>query len=123
MYKSSFDYYDDNGTIMKWLRVTGNVHHGSIGPRKMNKETKFRIKSGHTITGNEMPYYLYRRNADQRGWSNEHKVPAQKLGHNYPLAKLFRQGHYDMMQHELACTDAIDVEVVEVVEEFEVLDS
>jgi len=122
LYTSSFDYYDDNGTLMKWLRVTGNVDHGNMGRRKMNIRTTFRIKSGHTITGNAMPYYLYRRNADLRGWSNEHKIPAQKLGNNYPEPKLYRQGHYNIMQHELACTDAIDVEVVEAIEEFEELE-
>tara|TARA_R110000744_G_scaffold228_2_gene856 strand:- start:351 stop:1784 length:1434 start_codon:yes stop_codon:yes gene_type:complete len=122
LYKSSFDYYDDNGTLMKWLRVSGNVDHGSLGQRKMNIRTTFRIKSGHTITGNAMPYYMYRRNADQRGWSNEHLIPAQKLGNNYPESKLYRQGHYNVIQHEISCTDAIDVEFIEAFEEFEVFE-
>ena len=121
VYTWSFDSYQDNGTLMKWLRVTGNVDHGAIGQRKMNIRTTFRIKSGHSISGSAMPYYMYRRNADLRGWSNEHLIPAQRIGNAYPEAKLFRQGHYNMMQHELSCTDNIDIEVVQAMEEFEIL--
>lgn len=121
LYKSSFSYYDDNGTTMKWLRVTGNVDHGNILSRKMNIQTIFKIKSGHSITDAAMPYYMYRRNPDQRGWRTEQQIPAQRIGNNYPEARLFRQGHYNMMQHELSCTDAIDVEVSDVIEKFQVL--
>jgi len=121
IYESSFDYYDDDGTLMKWLRRTGFVDHGASLVRKRCDKITFRIKSGHTITGNAMPYYMYRRNNDYRGWSNEHQIPAQKLGFNYPLAKVYRQGIYNIMQHELSCTDAIDVEIVEAQEEYEVL--
>ncbi len=122
IYKVSFDYYDDAGTLMKWLRRSGFVDHGLTNVRKMNVKTTFRIKSGHTITDNAMPYYMYRRNNDYRGWSNEHLLPAQKLGNNYPLARAFRQGIYEIMQHEISCTDAIDVELISAFEEYEVLD-
>lgn len=119
LYTSSFDYYDDNGTLMKWLRLTGNVDHGNIGRKKMNVRTTFRVKSGHSVTD---PVFMYRRNADKRGWSNQHEIPAQNTGEEYPEPKLYRQGHYNMMQHELSCTDAIDIELVGVVEHYRMLD-
>lgn len=121
LYKCSFNYYDDNGTLMKWLRVTGNVHHGVPAIRKQNIFSSIIIKSGHTITGDAMPYYMYRRNYDKRGWSNQHLIPAQTLGNEFPINKLWRQGIYMMMQHELSCTDAIDIEIVEAVEKYKVL--
>ena len=121
LYKSSFNYYDDNGVLMKWLRVTGNVDHGLPSIRKRTVFSSIIIKSGHTITDNAMPYYMYRRNIDKRGWSNEHLIPAQKIGNNYPVNRLWRQGVYMFMQHELSCTDAIDVEIINSVEKYIVL--
>lgn len=119
LYKVSFDYYNDNGTLMKWLRLTGNVDHGNPMSRKMNVKTQFKIKSGHSITDSAMPYYMYRKNPDSRGWSNEHQLPVQKIGNTYPEVEVHRQGHYKMMQHELSCTDNIDVEVSDVIEMYQ----
>lgn len=121
LYKCSFNYYDDNGTLMKFLRVTGSIDHGTPSARKMNIKTVFKIKSGHSITDSAMPYYMYRKNPDLRGWTNEHLIPALQVGNSYPFKELFRQGHYKAMQHELSCTDAIDVEVSDVTEFYQVL--
>lgn len=121
LYESSFSQYGDNGVVMKWFRRTGFVEHGDSSGRKLNISTTFRLKTGHSIANSAMPYYVYRRNPDGRGWLNERMIPAQRIGNNYPLSTLQRQGIYSLVQHEIYCTDPIDVELVEAIEEYDEL--
>ena len=121
IYSTSFDYYDDAGTILKWTQQTGFIDHGSSSKKKMNIKITFRIKSGHKKTDNTDGFVMYRNNIDGNGWSDVVSIPIGKTGETMPLHSIYTQGHYYMMKHELSCSDTIDLELVDIFEEYEVL--
>jgi hypothetical protein len=116
LYKVSRSTYQDDGTIIRTTRVTGQISHGTH-QRKECKGLTIRAKRG-VGSGTRI---CVRWNDDGKGWGSEHWADMGTIGDGYMFCRFRRCGMYRVRQYEISHSDNTDFVLVGGEEEVEIL--
>jgi hypothetical protein len=121
IYKLSFDSYDDAGSVMRVIRRTGHIDHGTSN-KKRNRYVNFKFRKGDGIPSGDEPYVVVRwRDDDKAGWRNERQIPLGKIGDTEFIHRMSRTGIYRTRQYEILMSENSPYTLVGAEEDFEVL--
>ena len=119
IHKASFDYYTDDGDILRTLRRTGWIDHGNRN-RKRSNRLDIKIKRGYG--GSSTPYLMIKwRDNGNPYWNNERIISLGQTGDYEFETSLNRLGSYKSRQWEFVLSDNTPLVLVDAEETIEVL--
>ncbi len=104
IWELSREYKSDGSDVMRRLRRTGVIDHGS-GNRKRNNYYEFDVKRGLGASGESEPVMVVRFKDDDKPWSEPRYVGLGNTGNNAASVRMYRTGVYRKRQIEISMTD------------------
>lgn len=121
IYDMSFDNYDDDGDIIRFLKRTGQISHGT-DLKKKSERLMWRATSGKGRSDGSTDYFGFRfRDDGRKAWSNERQVSLGAKGEYKNRQKYCRMGIYETRQYEIVHASLAPFTLIEAEEMIEVL--
>lgn len=120
IYKADFNTYTDDGDIIRTLRRTGWVNHGTENKKRSNR-LDLRIKRGYGTGGTDPSLIIKWRNGGSSTWNNERYVNLKQTGNYEFETALTRLGSYRSRQWEFVLPDNTPLVLVEAEETIDVM--
>jgi hypothetical protein len=119
-YKLGQDLYSDAGDTIRCLYQSGHIDHGTSA-KKRNHKIRFRATRGRVDLATSPKLMVRWRTDGLNDWSHEQLVDLRAVGNTDFIADLKRLGCYRTRQYEFSFTDNAPLTLIDVEEEFEVL--
>lgn len=121
IYKASFDYWTDDGDILRTMRRTGWVDHGTRN-RKRSNRLDLRLKRGYGPYAESTPNLILKwRDNGSSTWNNERYVDLKQVGNYEFETSLTRLGGYRSRQWEFALPDNAPLVMIEAEETIDIM--
>lgn len=101
IYRFGKDYYQDIDNVVRFLKRTGHIDHGTYINKRSNKMI-LKVKSGQIDSGSVA---LRWKNDGNNFWSNYHNISLKDQGVTNFIATMNRLGTYRSRQYEIVHTD------------------
>lgn len=122
IYKMNTSIYQDEGNTLRTALLTGHVSHGTMN-RKSSHWVKIRAKRGVGGVSDNEPVLMIRYRDENDDWSNWFQESLGKMGkHNFILT-MWKLGTYRTRQWEIAHAADSPFILIDMEEEFEVLNN
>ncbi len=115
--RSTFTY---NGDIIRSVRRTGFITHGTTN-RKRSKRVRVRLKRSTANSSVSAPVMTVRWREKNGPWSNERQVSLGRVGQHDVWVELQQLGMYQSRQYEFVHSDATDWILADAKEDIEVM--
>ena len=119
IYEIKDNIYTDNGDILKTVRRTGHITHGTNSLKKSH-ELRLRIKRGVGSISEDVVMMMRWRD-DNGEWGNEQMLSLGKVGDKDIFVTLKPMGFYHSRQYEFSHTDNSQFVLIDAEELIEVI--
>ena len=116
IWELSRSYKSDGDDVMRRLRVTGAIDHGTAN-RKRNNHYDFYVKRGLGTSGGTEPVMQVRFKDDDQEWSEPRTIGLGFTGNRTAPYRLHRCGVYRKRQIEISMTDPYEFQLVKLMED------
>lgn len=122
IYKMNTSIYQDEGNTLRTALLTGHVSHGTMN-RKSSHWVKIRAKRGVGGVSDNEPVLMIRYRDENDDWSNWFQESLGKMGEHNFILTMWKLGTYRTRQWEIAHAADSPFILIDMEEEFEVLNN